>query len=78
MGEKKKKISVLNKVVQKVFNAKTVDSARDLIRECLEISQINENDKQIMLNEIAQIKTLLKMYQYIANAILAYEGDRVI
>lgn len=78
MGEKKKKISVLNKVVQKVFNAKTVDHARDLIKECLETSQINENDKQIMLNEIAQIKTLLKMYQYIANAILAYEGDRVI
>ena len=75
---KKKKVSVLNKVVQKVFKAKTIDEARNLTRECLEASKINDEDKQTMLDEIEQIKTLEKIHKYIANAILAYEGDRVI
>ena len=75
---KKKKVSVLNKVVRKVFKMKTVDEARNLMRECLESSKINDEDKQIMLDEIEQITSLEKIHQYIANAILAYEGDRVI
>lgn len=57
---------------------KTVDEARNLMRECLESSKINDEDKQIMLDEIEQITSLEKIHQYIANAILAYEGDRVI
>ena len=79
MSDKKKsKVSVLHKVVRKVFKAKTIDEARNLIRECLESSKINEEDKQTMLDEITQITTLEKIHQYISNAILAYEGDRVI
>lgn len=79
MSKKKKaKVSVLNRVVQKVFKAQTINEARDLMRKCLESSKINDEDKQTMLEEIEQIKTLEKIHQYIANAILAYEGDRVI
>ena len=78
MNKKRSKVSVLNRVVQAVFNAKTVDEARDLMKKCLESSRINDTDKQTMLNEIKQIKTLKKIHWYIANAILAYEGDRVI
>lgn len=79
MNKKKKvKVSVLNKVVQKVFKAKTVDEARNVMRECLEASKINNDDKQTMLDEIEQITTLEKIHQYIVNAILAYEGDRII
>lgn len=74
----KKKVSVLNRVVQQVFNANTVDEARSLIQKCLESSKINEDDKQTMLDEIEQFDTLEKIHQYIANAILAYEGNRVI
>jgi len=74
----KKKVSVLNRVVQKVFNANTVDEARSLIQKCLESSKINEEDKQTMLDEIEQLDTLDKIHQYVANAILAYEGNRVI
>jgi len=75
---KKNKVSVLNKVVQEVFKAKTVDEARDLMKECLEASKINDENKQTMLDEIEKIKTLDKIHQYIANTILVYEGDRVI
>lgn len=75
---KKKKVSVLNRVVQNVFKAKTIDAAHNLMRECLETSKINDESKQIMLDEIEQIKTLEKIHKYIANAILAYEGDRVV
>jgi len=74
----KKKVSVLNRVVQEVFNSNTVDEARSLIQKCLESSKINDEDKQTMLDEIEHIETLEKIHQYIANAILAYEGDRVI
>jgi len=72
------KLSVLNRVSQKVFTAKTVDEARDLMKECLESSKINDENKQTMLDEIEKITTLNKIHQYIANAILAYEGDRVV
>lgn len=75
---KKKKVSVLNKVVQKVFKAKTVNDAQNLIRKCLEDSKINDEDKQTMLGELERITTLEKIHRYVTNAILAYEGDRVI
>lgn len=75
---KKSKVSVLHRVVQEVFNSKTLNDARKLMKECIESSRINSEDKQTMLDEIAQIKTLSKIHQYIANAILAYEGDRVL
>ena len=78
MTMKKNKVSVLNRVVQEVFKAKTVDDARDLMKGCLESSKINDENKQTMLDEIEKIKTLDKIHQYIANAILAYEGDRVV
>lgn len=78
MSKQKKKVSVLNRVAQKVFKANTIDEARNLIRKCLEDSKINDEDKQTMLDEITQIHTLTEMHRYIANAILAYEGDRVI
>lgn len=74
----KKKVSVLNRVVQQVFNANTIEEARNLIQKCLESSKINEEDKQTMLDEIEQLDTLDKIHQYISNAILAYEGNRVI
>ncbi len=78
MNSKKQKISVLRRVAQDAFKAKTVDAARDLMKECLESSKINDENKQTMLDEIEKITTLNKMHQYIANAILAYEGDRII
>ena len=74
----KKKVSILNRVVQEVFKSNTVNEARSLMQRCLESSKINDEDKQTMLDEIEQITTLEKMHQYIANAILAYEGNRVI
>lgn len=55
-----------------------VDVARILIRECLESLKINDEDKQKMLDEIEKITLLSEMHKYVANAILAYEGDRVI
>lgn len=79
MAEQKKvKVSILRKVVKDIFTARTVDKARDLIRGCVTESKINNDDKQTMLDEIGKITTLNKMHQYIANAILAFEGDRVI
>ena len=75
---KKKKVSVLNKVVQEVFNVKTLDKARTIMKECIKSSKINNEDKQTMLEELENIKTLEKIHQYAVNAILAYEGDRVI
>lgn len=74
----KKKVSVLNKIVQKVFKANTVNEACGLMQKCLESSKINDEDKQTMLDEIEPLDTLEKIHQYIANAILAYEGNRVI
>jgi len=76
--KKIKKVSVLNKVAQEVFAATTLDDARNLMKECLKSSKINDDSKQAMLDEIVQIKSLKKIHQYIANAILAYEGDRII
>ncbi len=78
INKKRTKVSVLNKVVRKIFKVKTVDEARDLMKKCLESSKINAEDKQTMLDEITQITTLEKIHQYISNAILAYEGDRVV
>ena len=78
MSKKSSRLSVLRAVVQKVFSAKTLDEARELMRKCLESSKVNAKDKQTMLDEIERIKTLGGIYRYIANAILAYEGDKAI
>lgn len=68
----------MNKVVRDVWMAHTVDKARDIIRDCITASKINNENKQKMLDEIEKITQLCEMYKYVTNAILAYEGNRVI
>jgi len=66
--------STLNVIIQDVYAAKTLDEGREIIRNHLLASQINERDKQKMLLEIDRQPTLEALWQYISNALLKYEG----
>ena len=66
--------STLNVIIQDVYAAKTLEEGREIARNHLLMSQINEKDKQNMLLEIDRQSTLEALWQYLSNALLKYEG----
>ena len=66
--------SVLNNVCQQVWSATTADIAKQIIIDCLESSDIKEEDKDKMISELKKMTVLVKIQQYFANALLKFEG----
>lgn len=66
--------SVLNEICTQVWAAKTAEVAKQFVITCLESADIDEGKKQQMLNELKTLTNLIKIQQYIANALLKYEG----
>lgn len=66
--------SILNAIIQDVYAAGTLEEGREIARNHLLASQINEEDKQKMLFEIDRQSTLEALWRYLSNALLKYEG----
>jgi len=67
-------ISTLDKIVEAVFTSKDLTSAQNIALAHLNESKIKESDKNKMIQEITNMKSLQKLQYYCANALLKYEG----
>ena len=67
-------VSTLDKIATQVFQAKDLTSAQNIAISQLNESTIKESDKNKMIQEISNIKSLQKLQYYCANALLKYEG----
>lgn len=66
--------STLTNIAEQVFEAKSVEQAKQIALNFLNESKINEVDRKKMIAEIEQKKDLVKLQIYIANALLKFEG----
>jgi len=67
-------ISILEDIAQDVWKALDLTEAKNIVLNRVENSQIAEEDKQTIINNVNRINNLLDLQKYIANSILAYEG----
>lgn len=67
-------ISTLDAIAGQVFEAKTLEEAKSICLTYLQESKIKESDRLKMISEIEGMVYLHKVQQYIANALLKYEG----
>lgn len=66
--------SVLAQIAEKVFQMKDLEAAKEYIEQFLEDKEINEKDKESLILGIHNCKNMTRLWTYIANALLKYEG----
>lgn len=66
--------SVFEQISEQVFKMNNVDQAKSFITTFISEKNINEKDKKSIMTEVGKIKTILKLQQYLCNALLKYEG----
>lgn len=66
--------SVITKRITEIYSARDIDTAKELLRELLNESNIKDSDKAKMLNELDKIQTLKQVQFYATNAMFKFEG----
>ena len=66
--------STLEKIASEVFKEPNLDKAKSIFKNHIETSGINDVDKKKILINLESIKNIIKLYQYLSNSLLHYEG----
>lgn len=66
--------SVLEEISKDVFSAKTLQIGKDVIINFINQKNIDLNDKNSILKNVNECKTLIRLQTYICNSLLAFEG----
>ena len=69
--------SVLEQIINDVYKMTDVNEAKNFIENFLEEKKINDVTKKQMLQNISEIKSMLKLQFYITNSLLRFEGMSV-
>ena len=66
--------SVINKIIEKIYVEKSLENGKKICITTLTESQINNHMKKKMINEINNVKSLIKLQTYMTNCLLRFEG----
>ena len=66
--------SVLEQIAEQIFIMKDVKQAQNFIIVFVSDKNINEKDKQHIVDSVSKCKHLSKVQMYICNSLLKYEG----
>jgi len=66
--------SIFSQISEQIFAMKSLDEAKVFVAKFVEEKNINEKDKQSILYEVNNTKSLIKFQTYICNALLKFEG----
>lgn len=66
--------SIFEQISEQVFVMTDLNKAKQYVKDFVTDKNINEKDKQSILREVNNAKSLVKFQQYICNALLKYEG----
>lgn len=69
--------SIFEQIATQIFTMKDINAAKTFINEFVNDKNINEQDKKVILNNIRDIKNMIKLQTYICNSLLKYEGMSV-
>ena len=66
--------SVLEQIINDVYTMTDVNEAKNFIENFLEEKKIDDVTKKQMLQNISEIKSMLKLQFYMTNSLLRFEG----
>lgn len=66
--------SIFEQISTQVFTMTNLNEVKKFVKEFVNTKDINELDKQNILNEVENSKSLIKFQNYICNSLLKYEG----
>lgn len=66
--------SIFEQIAEQVFKMSDLNKAKMFIQEFVTEKEINDNDKHIILKNISDIKSMVKLQTYLCNSLLKYEG----
>lgn len=69
--------SVLEQIISDVYKMTNVNEAKNFIENFLEEKKIDDVTKKQMLQNISEIKSMLKLQIYMTNSLLRFEGMSV-
>jgi hypothetical protein len=69
--------SVLEQIINNVYEMKDVNEAKNYITNFLEEKKIDEVTKKQMLQNLSEIKSMFKLQYYMTNSLLRFEGMSV-
>ncbi len=69
--------SVLEQIINDVYKMTDVNEAKNFIENFLEEKKIDDVTKKQMLQNISEIKSMLKLQFYMTNSLLRFEGMSV-
>jgi hypothetical protein len=69
--------SVLEQIINDVYTMTDVNEAKNFIENFLEEKKIDDVTKKQMLQNISEIKSMLKLQFYMTNSLLRFEGMSV-
>lgn len=69
--------SVLTGISEQVFTASTLSEAKEIMFARLASTNVNPEQKKIMMDNVYSIDTLANLQKYLCNSILRFEGMSV-
>lgn len=66
--------SVFEQIAEQVFKMNDVTKAKQFITEFVDSKQINDADKQLIVKNVGDCKTMVRLQTYLCNSLLKYEG----
>ena len=69
--------SIFEQIAQPIFKINDVVKAKQFVAEFVVEKNINDKDKQLILNNIQNCKNITAVHRYICNSLLKYEGMSV-
>jgi GTPase SAR1 family protein len=66
--------SIFEQIAEQVFKMTDAIKAKNFITEFVTEKGINDNDKQAILDNIKNLKSVTQIQRYICNSLLQYEG----
>lgn len=69
--------SVLTSISEQVFTAPTLSEAKEIMFARLASTNVNPEQKKIMMDNVYSIDTLANLQKYLCNSILRFEGMSV-
>ena len=69
--------SIFEQIAEKVFVMRNINDIKTFIKSFVEGKNINNVDKNIILNNVDKCKNVTAVQRYICNSLLKYEGMSV-
>lgn len=67
--------SIFEQIAESVFTSNTtLDETKEFVINFVNAKQINEKDKKIIVSNINNSKSMIRLQTYVANSLLQYEG----